>query len=260
LCPDRNRAAIALAAVITVVAISGPAGQVLAIVMGALAGMMLCRGGIGDTGSNMQFPVSRRVGFIALSLFVILLAGLPLLALLGASQTLAFLDAFYRAGALVFGGGHVVLPLLEAEVVQSGWVTADDFLAGYGAAQAVPGPLFTFAAYLGTVMEPAPNGVIGAALALVMIFVPGFLLLMGVLPFWNHFRALEGAQAVMRGANAAVVGILAAALYHPLWTSAIIGPKEFALALTGFLLLARWALPSWMVVLIIACGGILIAP
>lgn len=167
------------------------------------------------------------------------------------------MDAFYRAGALVFGGGHVVLPLLEAEVVQSGWVGADEFLTGYGAAQAVPGPLFTFAAYLGAVMALLGGSLYGAALALVMIFLPG-MLLVAVLPHWNRFRRWDSAQAMMRGANAAVVGILGAALYQPVWTSAILGPREFALALTGFLLLSVWKLPAWAVVVILASGGILI--
>ncbi|GGX82679.1 chromate transporter [Litchfieldella qijiaojingensis] len=260
LCPDRKRASIALAAVFIVILVSGPLGQVAAIVAGALAGMVLCRAQADKAISDMHFPVTRRAGMTALAVFVTLLAVLPLLALITPSQTLAMLDAFYQAGALVFGGGHVVLPLLEAEVVQSGWVTPDDFLAGYGAAQAVPGPLFTFAAYLGTVLEPAPNGLIGAALALVMIFIPGLLLLVGGLPFWNTFRQWSSAQSLMRGANAAVVGILGAALYQPVWTSTILGPEEFALALTGFLLLIVWKLPAWAVVAIVACGGVLIAP
>src|SRR5690606_17225319 len=165
-------------------------------------------------------------------------------------------DAFYRAGALVFGGGHVVLPLLEAETVAPGWVGRDDFLAGYGAAQAVPGPLFTFAAYLGAIMTPEPNGMAGAAIGLVAIFLPGFLLLIGALPFWDAFRTRPAAQAAMRGTNAAVVGILGAALYDPVWTSAIFGPRDFALALTGFVLLTVWNAPPWVVVVLVAGAGI----
>ncbi|WP_302142355.1 chromate efflux transporter [Halomonas alkalicola] len=265
LCPDRQRAGIALAAVFTVVLVSGPLGQVAAITIGALAGMALCRAHAETEVQPLSLPVSARAGQLAGIAFVALLIGLPLLAWASPSATLAVMDAFYRAGALVFGGGHVVLPLLEAEVVQSGWVSPDDFLAGYGAAQAVPGPLFTFAAYLGSVMGGAVTGplggsLFGAALALVMIFLPGLLLLVAVLPHWNRFRRWDSAQALMRGANAAVVGILGAALYHPVWTSAIIGPREFALALTGFLLLSVWKLPAWAVVALLAGGGILIVP
>ncbi|WP_176459035.1 chromate efflux transporter [Vreelandella boliviensis] len=258
LCPDKTRTGIALAAIFTVVLISGPLGQVAAIILGGLVGLALCRNSAVATASeSLYFPVSRRAGMVALGLFGGLLILLPLLA--GAAAWLDIADAFYRSGALVFGGGHVVLPLLEAEVVQSGWITPDEFLAGYGAAQAVPGPLFTFAAYLGALL-PGINGLIGALLALLAIFIPGFLLLVGVLPFWNQFRQWASAQALMRGANAAVVGILGAALYQPVWTSAIIGAEEFALALTGFLLLTVWKLPAWVVVAVVAFGGIAIAP
>jgi len=264
LCPDRHRAGIALAAVFTVVLVSGPLGQVAAIVVGGVAGMLLCRNHIEAEAHPLTLPVSHRTGHLAGLAFIVLLVGLPLLAWVTPSMTLAVMDAFYRAGALVFGGGHVVLPLLEAEVVQSGWVSADDFLAGYGAAQAIPGPLFTFAAYLGSViggsiMSPLGGGLVVAALALAMIFLPGMLLLVAVLPHWNRFRRWDSAQALMRGANAAVVGILGAALYQPVWTSAILGPREFALALTGFLLLGVWKLPAWAVVALLAGGGVLIS-
>jgi chromate transporter len=258
LCPDRQRAGIALAAVFTVVVFSGPLGQVTAIVIGALAGMVLCRSLADADASELLLPVSARAGFLAGLVFAILLIGLPLLAWASPSSTVAVMDAFYRAGALVFGGGHVVLPLLEAEVVQSGWVGANEFLAGYGAAQAVPGPLFTFASYLGAVMTPLGSSFFGAALALVMIFLPGMLLLVAVLPHWSRFRSWSSARALMSGANAAVVGILGAALYQPVWTSAILGPYEFVLALTGFLLLSVWKLPAWAVVVILASGGVLI--
>ncbi|OAZ91574.1 chromate efflux transporter [Halomonas sp. G11] len=258
LCPDRTRAGIALVAVFAVVAISGPLGQVGAIVLGGIAGLLLCRGVAATAESEpLHFPVSRQVGIIALVLFGGLLVLLPLLA--GMAAWLDITDAFYRSGALVFGGGHVVLPLLEAEVVQSGWVSADEFLTGYGAAQAIPGPLFTFSAYLGALI-PSGGSLLTATLALLAIFLPGFLLLVGVLPFWNHFRQWQWAQALMRGANAAVVGILGAALYDPVWTSAIVGAPEFALALTGFLLLTVWKLPAWAVVIVVAFGGVLIAP
>ncbi|CDG54379.1 MULTISPECIES: chromate efflux transporter [Halomonadaceae] len=258
LCPDKTRTGIALAAVFTVVLVSGPLGQVSAIVLGGLAGLTLCRDSAAATASeSLHFPVTRKAGMVALGVFAGLLILLPLLA--GMAVWLDIADAFYRSGALVFGGGHVVLPLLEAEVVQSGWLTSDEFLAGYGAAQAVPGPLFTFAAYLGALL-PGINGLVGALLALLAIFIPGFLLLVGVLPFWNQFRQWGSAQALMRGANAAVVGILGAALYQPVWTSAIIGAEEFALALTGFLLLTVWKLPAWVVVVVVVFGGIAIAP
>ncbi|MBE0404649.1 chromate efflux transporter [Halomonas citrativorans] len=256
LCPDKTRTGIALLAVFTVLLVSGPLGQVGAIVFGGLAGFLLCREAVTATQSEtLHFAVSRSVGVIALGLFAGLLIGLPLLA--GSAVWLDIADAFYRSGALVFGGGHVVLPLLQAEVVQSGWITPDAFLTGYGAAQAVPGPLFTFAAYLGALL-PGVNGLVGAIVALLAIFMPGFLLLVGVLPFWNRFRQWGSAQALMRGANAAVVGILGAALYQPVWASAIIGPYEFALALSGFLLLSVWKLPAWAVVVVIALGGLLI--
>lgn len=258
LCPDPRRAAIALAAVFTVVLVSGPLGQVAAIMIGALAGMALCRAHTEADVHDLPLPVSTRASHLAGLACVALLFGLPVLAWACPFPAFAVIDAFYRAGALVFGGGHVVLPLLEAEVVQSGWVGADEFLTGYGAAQAVPGPLFTFAAYLGTVMTPLGGSLFGAALALMMIFLPGMLLLVAVLPHWNRFRRWGSAQALMRGANAAVVGILGAALYQPVWTSAILGPREFALALTGFLLLSVWKLQAWAVVVILGSGGIFI--
>lgn len=260
LCPDRTRAGIALGAVLMVTALSGPMAQVAAISAGALAGLLLCRAAAARDSSSLDFPISRRCGLVAGGLFCLLLILLPVLTLSSSSQTIALVDAFYRAGALVFGGGHVVLPLLEAEVVQSGWISSDAFLAGYAAAQAVPGPLFTFAAFLGTLLGSPPNGLMGASLALLMIFLPGFLLLIAVLPFWNRFRQSANAQALMRGANAGVVGILGAALYDPLWTGAIVGRAEFALALTGFLLLTLGKLPAWAVVVIMALAGMLIAP
>jgi chromate transporter len=164
-------------------------------------------------------------------------------------------DAFYRSGALVFGGGHVVLPLLQAQVVTPGWVSNETFLAGYGLAQAVPGPLFTFAAYLGAVMNSPPNGLAGAAIALVALLLPGMMLVYGMLPFWDAMRTRPAAQAAMRGTNAAVVGILGAALYNPVWTSAVSSPRDFALALAGFLLFAVWKMPPWVVVLLLAAAG-----
>jgi chromate transporter len=257
LCPDRERAGIAVGAVAALALLPGVAGMVGAILLGALAGVALLRPGEPPGGDLVRVPVGRRAAIVALALFAGLLVLLPLVA--GVSQPLAVVDAFYRSGALVFGGGHVVLPLLEAETVAPGWVGADAFLAGYGAAQAVPGPLFTFAAYLGAVLGPEPNGLAGAALALVAVFLPGFLILVGVLPFWDRFRRMAAAQAAMQGANAAVVGILGAALYTPVFTGAIGGMGDFALALACFVLLVAWKTPPWIVVVVAAVGGAVLA-
>jgi len=254
LTPDRERAAIALAALAIVVAFGGSAGQVAAILVGAVAGLFFCQGPAPEIAGRLSFPVSRRGGVLALGLLVLFFLAPPLIAARG-HQAVALFDAFYRAGALVFGGGHVVLPLLQAAVVKPGWITTNAFVAGYGVAQAVPGPLFTFAAYLGAVAAPAPSGIAGAAIALVAIFLPGLLLVYGMLPFWDALRPRRTVQAAMRGANAAVVGILAAALYDPVWTSAILTKGDFALALTGFLLLTVWRSPPWLVVALLAAAG-----
>nr|WP_272872149.1 chromate efflux transporter [Agrobacterium tumefaciens] len=259
LAPDRQRASIALVGIICVVFVAGAFGQIPALALGAIAGLFFCRSEAARQASHLAFRVPKSVGYIALATFALLLAFLPVFAAMAGSQGLSLFDAFYRAGALVFGGGHVVLPLLQSAVVSTGWVTEDAFIAGYGATQAVPGPLFTFAAYLGAVVGPQPNGIAGAAIALVAIFLPGMLLLVGALPFWEGFRKHLLAQAAMRGANAAVVGILGAALYDPVWTSAIFMPKDFALALTGFILLTVWKTPPWIVVAICAIGGVLLA-
>ncbi|WP_458792590.1 chromate efflux transporter [Yoonia sp. MH D7] len=256
LAPDRERASIALGAVLIVIFVAGSIGQVAAILIGGIAGLWLCRAAPGPVVGHLTFRVSKRVGSMSLVLFALLLLLLPFTA--GVTQGLALFDSFYRAGSLVFGGGHVVLPLLQAEVVTSGAVNNDAFLSGYGVAQAVPGPLFTFAAYLGAVMKPIPNGFIGAAIALVAIFLPGFLLLVGTLPFWDAFRSRPIAQAAMRGANAAVVGILGAALYDPVWTSAILTPYDFALGLSGFILLTVWKAPPWIIVVLMASGGVVL--
>jgi chromate transporter len=244
-----------LGAVLIVVFAATATGQIAAIALGAVAGSVLCRGeDIAERGS-LSFPVGRASAIAALLLFGVGLILPPFLA--ARSQLFAFFGAFYRSGALVFGGGHVVLPLLQAEVVRPGWVGSDAFLAGYGAAQAVPGPLFTFAAYLGAVMQPQPSGLAGATIALVAIFLPGLLLVYGTLPFWDALRARPQAQAAMRGTNAAVVGILGAALYSPVWTSAVLGPRDFALALAGFLLLTIWEMPPWIVVVLLGSTGAL---
>lgn len=258
LCPDKERATISLIAILVVIAVAGSLGQVSAIAAGAVAGLFVCRSPSEVVSGHLSFPASRIVGAICLVLFAILLIGLPVAVAAVSSQSLAVFDAFYRTGSLVFGGGHVVFPLLEAEVVRSGWVSHDDSLAGYGAAQGVPGPLFTFSAYLGTVLGPKPNGPVGATIALIAIFLPGFLLLVGTIPFWDAFRARPNAQALTRGANAAVVGILGAALYDPVFTSAIVNPRAFALALICFVLLLAWKAPPWVVVIVAALGGLVI--
>jgi chromate transporter len=257
LTPDRTRAGIALAAIAIVVLVAGSFGQIAAIALGACAGLWLCRGEAAPVSGHINFPVTRQAGIIALVLFAVLLLIPPLIVTTSGSQGLALFDAFYRSGALVFGGGHVVLPLLQAQVVTPGWVSNEAFLAGYGLAQAVPGPLFTFAAYLGAVVGPSPNGLAGATIALVALLLPGMLLVYGMLPFWDAMRTRPAAQAAMRGTNAAVVGILGAALYNPVWTSAVLTPRDFALALAGFLLLTVWKLSPWIVVLLLAGAGTL---
>ena len=263
LTPDATRASIAVAAAMAALLLGGSLGQVLAIVLGLAAGYFLCRTPqAAKTSSDeapLRFTVSRRAGAFSLGALALLLVGAPMASAATGWGALSLFDAFYRSGALVFGGGHVVLPLLQGAVVDTGWVSNQDFLAGYGAAQAVPGPLFTFAAYLGTISTVGPGGVLGAAIALAAIFLPGFLLLVGVLPFWNEVSAHPRAQALMRGANAAVVGILAAALYDPVFTSAVTGPGQFALALVCFMLLVSWRLPPWSVVVIGSLGGVLLA-
>ena len=191
--------------------------------------------------------------------FFLILVGLPVLRGFVAMPALALFEAFYRSGALVFGGGHVVLPLLREAFVAPGWVSDSTFLAGYGAAQAIPGPLFTFAAYLGAVVAPSPHGVVGALLGLIAIFLPGILILLGTLPFWDKFRAYPAAQAVMRGVNAAVVGLLGAALYNPVWTSSVRSPGDFGIALVGFVLLIAWRVPPLVVVCVGALGGMALA-
>jgi len=258
LCPDRTRAAIAGVAVVCLAVAPGLWGMLGAITLGSVAGALMIRAeGMQTARAPLSMPVTLAQSLWAVAGFAAVVGLLPLLATL--SPILAMMDGFARAGALVFGGGHVVLPLLEAETVARGWVGTDDFLAGYGAAQAVPGPLFTFAAYLGAVQSPDPNGLIGAAIALLAVFAPGFLILIAVLPHWAKLRALPMAQAMMRGANAAVVGILAAALYDPVFTGAIGGLGDLALALICFALLMRWKTPPWVVVALAASGGAIMA-
>jgi chromate transporter len=256
LAPDRERASVAVAAAIIALSIPSAWGQVGAILLGGIVGLTLLRSAaLPDDHVSLTLSVTRRQGIAALVLFVALLIGLPLLAAATTSQSIHLFDAFYRAGSLVFGGGHVVLPLLQSEVVPPGWVDNDTFLAGYGAAQAVPGPLFTFAAYLGAVMGPTPNGWIGATMCLVAVFLPSFLLVVGALPFWEALRHQVLAQSALRGVNAAVVGLLLAALYNPVWTAGILTAGDYALAIAAFLLLFMWQTPPWLVVLLCALGG-----
>ena len=261
LCPDRARACIAGASALILLVAGGPAAQLGVMVLGAIAGMALCRAAPPAPAApaalteSIRIPVSRRGGVLALTLYFLLLAVLA--AVRTASPGLELFDAFYRSGALVFGGGHVVLPLLSKAFVASGWVGEDTFLSGYGAAQGVPGPLFSFAAYLGAVTTLAPHGIAGAALGIVAIFLPGILLLIGTLPFWDALRRRADAQASMRGINAAVVGLLGAALYSTLWVGSVKSPGDVAAALTGFILLVAWRSPPILVVALGALGGAL---
>jgi len=257
LCPDRERASIAAIAALIILFSGTSLAQIGAIAFGALAGLWLCRSGAPSASGHAVVPVSRRAGVAALIVFFVLLAGLPFLRNLNSGA--ALFEAFYRSGALVFGGGHVVLPLLREAFVTPGWVSDDAFLSGYGAAQAVPGPLFTFAAYLGAVASPSPHGIAGAALGLFGIFLPGILVLLGTLPFWDALRRKTSAQAMMRGVNAAVVGLLAAALYNPVWIGSVQAAGDFAVALVGFVLLTAWRAPPLVVVIVSAIGGVLLA-
>ncbi|MED4600078.1 chromate transporter [Paenibacillus validus] len=254
LTPDRNRATIAIIAASATLLWQTAFSQFLLIVVAGIAGLMLYRKTAIPEAPNLSVPISRSFAVICLSLFFGLLIALPLLRQFGVADWLSLFDSFYRAGSLVFGGGHVVLPLLEREVVPTGWISEADFLAGYGAAQAVPGPLFTFAGYLGAMI----NGVKGAMIATAAIFLPAFLLIIGALPFWNSLRKSPKVQGALIGINAAVVGILLAALYNPLWTTAILAPADFALVSTLFLMLVFWKIPPWVVVIIGAIGGTLL--
>jgi chromate transporter len=259
LCPDRERASIAVGAALLALAAPSWAGQIGAIVAGGLIGWgRFSAPGVTET-APITVRIARPLAIISLVIFFLLLFGLPVLVAATDSHLVALISSFYRSGALVFGGGHVVLPLLQHSVVPPGWVGNDAFLAGYGAAQAVPGPLFTFAAYLGTVMGPPPNGWLGGLICVSAIYLPSFLLLVGVLPFWDTLRRRAGIRSALMGVNAAVVGLLLAALYTPVWTSAIFGPADFALGIAAFLLLLMWRVPPWLVVVLGAVGASLVA-
>ncbi|MGH7031653.1 MAG: chromate efflux transporter, partial [Stellaceae bacterium] len=251
LCPDRPRATIAIGAAILALGVPSSAGQIGAIAAGGAIGWVLLRDGqAAREWAPLAIHLPRALSVASAIAFFALLIGLPILAASVPSHAIALIAAFYRSGALVFGGGHVVLPLLQSSVVPPGWVTNNAFLAGYGAAQAVPGPLFTFSAYLGTVMRPGPDGWVGGLICLVAIFLPSFLLLIAALPFWDGLRRRPVVQSGLRGVNAAVVGVLLAALYHPVWTSAILSPADFAIAIATFLMLALWGVPPWLVVVL----------
>ncbi len=259
LCPDRARATLAIAAALLVLAIPSAAGQIGAIAVGAVFGWRFLPSANSAGASALSIPVGRAAAVACLMLFAALLFGLPVLAAATSDHTIALVSSFYRSGALVFGGGHVVLPLLQQAVVPPGWIDGSAFLAGYGAAQAVPGPLFTFAAFLGAAMKFPPNGWIGGLICLAAIYLPSFLLVIGALPFWDALRHRTPVQSALKGVNAAVVGILLAALYKPVWTSAIFAPADFGLALLAFLLLAFWRAPPWLVVILGALGATVLA-
>ena len=259
LCTDGARVTIMAIATCVVLLVPSAWGQVGMIAAAGIAGLLLFKPAQDGAHDPLPITVSHRAGVIWLTLFFALLLGLPVLAQLMPGQPMAMVDAFFRAGALVFGGGHVVLPLLQAEVVPSGWVGNEAFLAGYGATQAVPGPLFTFAAFLGASMSTTSSGWIGGLICLLAIFAPSFLLVVGALPFWEQLRHSMRTQAALAGVNAAVVGILLAALYQPVWTSAIFKPQDFGLAVVALVSLMFWKLPPWLVVVGSGAAGWLLS-
>jgi chromate transporter len=259
-CTDRLRITVALVAALVVLLLPTAFAQVAVIAGAGFIGWQFLPSAPGNASATHHIgSPPRRVGVACLLLFAALLVGLPLIARGFPGGAPDLVDRFYRVGSLVFGGGHVVLPLLQTQVVSTGWITESQFLAGYGAAQAVPGPLFTFAAFLGAARSPSPNGALGAAVAIVAIFLPSFLLIWGALPFWDALRAHPVFRGALAGINAAVVGILLAALYTPVWTSAILRPTDFALAILCLGLLMTWRWAPWQVVIVAALGGQLLA-
>jgi chromate transporter len=254
LTPDWPRRGVAVVAAAIALLWTTPISQVAIIAGGALVGLLLLRASDGIIPNPVPSPVGRRLGVVCLALFFVLLLGLPV-ARAADGQPIALFDAFYRSGALVFGGGHVVLPLLHTTVVDPGWVSDSQFLAGYGAAQAVPGPLFTFSAYLGAVAGPWPDGVAGAAIALIGIFLPAFLLVFAALPFWDQLRGSVGFRRALNGVNAAVVGLLLAALYKPVWTGAVSAPIDVAVVAGALAFLLTGRVPPIVVVALSALAG-----
>ena len=255
LCPDRERATITILVSIFTLAWPSAIGQLLSIIIAGLVGAVIFPASTSSSHSHTRVPISKKTAIAAWIIFFALLVGLPFYRQISSSHAVEIFDSFFRVGSLVFGGGHVVLPLLQTEVVGPGWMTNEQFVAGYGATQAVPGPLFTFSAYLGAVMSPEPNGWAGAFLALVAIFFPSFLLVTGALPFWDLLRSVPIFQSALKGINAAVVGLLLAALYNPVWTSAIDSPADFGLGLVSFGLLMFWKWPPWLVVVLTAVSA-----
>ena len=257
LAPDRIRASVAVAACLVCLAVPSSVGQIGAILLGALLGMKVVPADatVTDKPVSMGIRIPAGIAVALLLVFFALLFGLPLLADATGGHLVPLVDAFYRAGSLVFGGGHVVLPLLQATMVEPGWVGPDIFLAGYGATQAMPGPIFTFAAFLGAVETQAPNGWLGALVATVSIFASSFLLVGGLLPFWDSLRHQTRVRDALRGGNAAVGGVLLAALFTPIWTGAVHTSVDFGLGLVAFLLLTLWAVPPWLVVILGAAAG-----
>ena len=255
LCPDAPRATVAVLAAIAAVLAPSVVTHVAIIAAGALVGLVFLRPSAGADRASLGIAVDKRLAILLLTLFLALLVAFPILAAAWPVEALLLVDGFYRSASLVFGGGHVVLPLLRAEVVPPGWVSNETFIAGYGAAQAVPGPLFTFAAYLGAVAGIGPGGVLGGLLCLAAVFLPSFLLVVGALPFWEALRRLAPAERAMLGVNAAVVGLLGAAFYDPIWTGGIRTPADLALGLAAFVLLVFWKAPPWAVVVLGALAG-----
>lgn len=255
LCPEKKRATIAVLAALGAVTFPFTVAQVAIILAGGGIGWLLLRDESSLPHEPIATPLTRKTGAVILTSFFLLLVLLPVLANQSGSQELKLFDSFFRAGSLVFGGGQVVLPLLKAEIVSRGWVTSDVFMAGYGAAQAIPGPLFTFSAYLGAVSKIPPAGWLGAIICLTSVFLPSFLLVLGVLPFWERLRRIKPIRFAMQGINAAVVGLLLAAFYNPVWTSAIFAPRDFGIAAICFLLLVFWKSPPWAVVGLGALAG-----
>lgn len=259
LCPDTPRITIMAATTCFVLLVPSAWGQVGAIIIAAVIGLSLFKPQQGAEHDPLPISMRYRAGLFWLILFFLILIGTPLLTAMFPNQILLMVGTFYRVGSLVFGGGHVVLPLLQAEIVHSGWVSNDTFLAGYGAAQAVPGPLFTFAAFLGASMNQTPSGWLGGLASLLAIFAPSFLLIFGALPFWERLRRNTRMQAAMLGINASVVGLLLAALYQPVWTSAIHTPQDFGFALVALVALMFWKLPPWLVVVSSGVAGWLLS-
>lgn len=248
LCPDWTRIIVALTTMVLVLEIDGPFAQIGALTLGAIAGILFCHTQPNNAAYNLSFSLSPRVSIIALTIFLTCLIGLPLLASSFGGHTLSLIDIFYSSGTFVFGGGHVVLPLLQDKLVPNGWIDNNTFISGYGLTQAMPGPLFSFAAYLGAAMKTSPNGLWGAMICLFSLFIPGILLVISILPFWSHIQKYKSALTIMQGVNASVVGLLGAALYTPLATTTLYTVADFAITFVSFLLLTKGKMPSYVVV------------